>query len=54
MPIVAGFGITARQTAAMVLQQADGFVVGSVFVKAISEGATPDELATLATTIDPR
>ena len=54
IPVVAGFGIAARQTAAMVLQQADGFVVGSAFVKAISEGATPDELATLATTIDPR
>lgn len=53
-PVVAGFGISDRDTAAAVLAHADGFVVGSRFVKAIADGATPAEVTALARSIDPR
>lgn len=53
-PIVTGFGISSRELAAIALEHSDGFVVGSAFVKAISEGATPDDLRQLALDIDPR
>lgn len=54
VPVVAGFGIADRVTAKAVLQQADGFVVGSRFVSAVEEGASPAELTALAQAIDPR
>lgn len=54
LPVVAGFGIASKESASKVLQHADGFVVGSLFVKAITDGATPDDLKQLATKIDPR
>ncbi|MCP3679635.1 MAG: tryptophan synthase subunit alpha [Gammaproteobacteria bacterium] len=53
-PVAAGFGIANRQMAAAALSCADGFVVGSRFVKAISEGASAEMLQQLACSIDPR
>lgn len=53
-PIVSGFGIGNRALAAQALKHADGFVVGSAFVNAISNGASPSDLKNLAIEIDPR
>lgn len=53
-PIVAGFGIGDRATAKNAIEFADGFVVGSRFLQAVEEGATPQQLAQLARSIDPR
>lgn len=52
-PIIAGFGIAQRNDAKQVLQYVDGVVVGSLFVKALAEGATMTELTTLALKINP-
>lgn len=54
IPIIAGFGIADRTSAASVLEYADGFVVGSAFVKKMAEKASPDVLKQLAESIDPR
>ncbi|WP_423063986.1 tryptophan synthase subunit alpha [Candidiatus Paracoxiella cheracis] len=54
LPVVAGFGISNRDMAADVLQQADGFVIGSLFVKAVADGMSPSDLTQLAKSIDPR
>jgi tryptophan synthase alpha chain len=54
LPVVAGFGISNRKMAQEVIQCADGFVVGSLFVDAIGKGATAAELKKLAQQIDPR
>ncbi len=43
-PVVVGFGISNKEMAAEVLQHADGFVVGSLFVKALEEKVSLDEL----------
>jgi tryptophan synthase alpha chain len=48
LPVVTGFGISNRESVQQVLEYADGFVVGSLFVKALEDGATPDELTALA------
>ncbi|HPC83259.1 MAG TPA: tryptophan synthase subunit alpha [Thermoanaerobaculaceae bacterium] len=53
-PLVAGFGIADRESAARALAVADGFVVGSAFVAALEGGATAAELSALARRIDPR
>jgi len=53
-PVVAGFGIADKHTAKQVLAHADGFVVGSAFVNAITKGASPTDLRNLTLTIDPR
>lgn len=53
-PVVAGFGIGDREMARKVLQHSDGFVVGSAFVRAMIEGATPEALTEMAKAIDPR
>lgn len=53
-PVVCGFGIGNKALAQQVLTHADGFVVGSAFVNAISQGATPTDLKLLASQIDPR
>ena len=53
-PVVSGFGIGNRALAAQALMHADGFVVGSAFINAISNGASPTDLKNLATEIDPR
>jgi tryptophan synthase alpha chain len=54
LPIVAGFGISHRQTAKEAIDSADGFVVGSYFVEAMSRKVPPEELTRLAKQIDPR
>ncbi len=54
LPVVAGFGISKREMADAVLKCADGFVVGSLFVKAVADGKSADELKALAASIDPR
>ncbi len=54
LPIAAGFGIASRETAQEALQYADGFVVGSAFVKQMADGADPAKLCALARAIDPR
>lgn len=54
IPVVVGFGISNRAMAHAALENADGFVVGSMFVRAIEEGATPEQLCLLAKQIDPR
>jgi tryptophan synthase alpha chain len=43
-PIAVGFGIADKLSAQRASAAADGFVVGSFFVKAIEAGATPAEL----------
>lgn len=54
LPIAAGFGIADRPSANKALEYADGFVVGSAFVKKIEERVDPQELKKLAQQIDPR
>jgi len=54
LPVAIGFGISNRQSAEKVIQHGDGFVVGSFFVKAIEQGASPKELSLLAKKLDPR
>lgn len=54
IPIAAGFGIAERSNAQAALNAADGFVVGSAFVKLMEKKAHPQELKTLANAIDPR
>ena len=53
-PIAVGFGIANSKQAAQVLKHADAFVVGSYFVNAINDGATPGDLTQLARELDPR
>ena len=53
LPVIAGFGISTRKMAAQVLEHADGFVVGSLFVKAIEDGITPEKLTNLARNLKP-
>jgi tryptophan synthase alpha chain len=48
LPIIVGFGISNQATVDRVLQYADGVVVGSLFVKALEEGASPSILSKLA------
>lgn len=54
IPIVAGFGIADRAHAKAALEYADGFVVGSAFIKKTAEKVDPRELQKLAQEIDPR
>lgn len=54
VPVAAGFGIANKETAKIALQHANGFVVGSAFVKLMEEKACPTELKKLAQLIDPR
>lgn len=54
VPVVAGFGISNRDMASTMLGYADGFVVGSLFVKAVADGATPEQITELVKEIDPR
>lgn len=53
-PVICGFGIGTRAVAKSAIAHADGFVVGSAFVAAISQGAKASDLQQLATDIDPR
>lgn len=54
LPVVAGFGISNAQMAAQVLEHTDGVVVGSLFVKAIEQGASSQALIQLAQSIYPQ
>ena len=51
LPIVVGFGISDRATAEQVLEKADGVVIGSLFVKALADGMSLQELTSLAKNI---
>lgn len=53
LPIVVGFGIASRIAASQVLQYADGVVVGSLFVKALEDGISLNDLQRLAMQINP-
>jgi tryptophan synthase alpha chain len=53
-PVVAGFGISSREMAQQVLETADGFVVGSHFVKAMESKTPPQKMAEIVKGIDPR
>lgn len=48
LPILAGFGVATRADAQAMLQHAEGFVVGSFFMKAIEEGASLEALHHMA------
>ncbi len=48
LPVAVGFGISNNTMVKEVLNQADGVVVGSFFVKAIADGKTPLELEQMA------
>ncbi len=53
LAIVTGFGIANRKMAAQALQYANGFLVGSLFVKAIAEGISKTALTRLAQSLNP-
>ncbi len=48
IPVVAGFGIKDAASAAAMVADADGVVVGSALVAALADAATPSEAATRA------
>lgn len=47
LPVVVGFGVSDATMVRNILQHADGFVVGSYFMKALEEGASPTQLTQL-------
>jgi tryptophan synthase alpha chain len=51
LPLVVGFGISNHDMADKVLALADGVVVGSLFVKAVEDGASNQQLTALAQSI---
>ena len=53
LPVVAGFGIADRKAAAAVIQYTQGVVVGSLFVQAIADGYSDEQLCMLARQINP-
>lgn len=53
LPVVTGFGISNQASAKEVLQETNGVVVGSLFVKALEDGATSEELQKIAENINP-
>lgn len=53
LPIVAGFGIGDRTSATKAIEQADGCVVGSAFVKRMGDRISPSELTVVAAAIKP-
>ncbi len=54
LPVAIGFGISEKTSATDAIKLADGFIVGSYFVDAMSRKASPEELIKLAKQIDPR
>lgn len=54
LPIAVGFGISSAKTAAEILKYSDGFIVGSLLVKAAHEQTNPSEVTRLTASIDPR
>jgi len=53
LPVLAGFGVACATDAKEILQHADGFVVGSFFIKALEEGASLEKLTALASALNP-
>lgn len=53
-PIAVGFGISTQSQAKEILQKADGFVIGSAFVKLMEKKSDPQDLKHLAKSLDPR
>jgi len=53
LPVVVGFGIATLKQSMAINQIADGFVVGSLFVDAIANGITPQNLTQLAQSLLP-
>lgn len=53
LPVVVGFGVSNKETVENILRYADGFVIGSLFVKAAHE-TTDQELRALIRSLDPR
>lgn len=54
LPVVAGFGIATAKDVQIVLDCADGAVMGSLFVKALEDGMQPAELIALVKSINPK
>lgn len=54
LPIAIGFGIADKQSAASVLNVADGFIVGSAFVKQMEAKVPSSSFKQLAQSLDPR
>lgn len=54
MPIAVGFGISTKTQAKAIISKADGFVIGSAFVKLMEKQADPKDLKQLALSLDPR
>lgn len=54
LPIVVGFGISSNVIAQKVVANANGFVIGSLFVDAINQGVTASYLKKMAIEVDPR
>ena len=53
LPVVVGFGISNQAMVNQVLAQADGVVIGSLFVQALADGMSTANLTALARTILP-
>jgi tryptophan synthase alpha chain len=54
IPIASGFGIGDRSTAQAALSEADGFIVGSAFVRLMAERKSASEITSFALSMDPR
>ncbi|MCH9770212.1 MAG: tryptophan synthase subunit alpha [Gammaproteobacteria bacterium] len=54
LPVVVGFGIASKQMAKAAIEHADGFVIGSRFVKAMADKISANKLTQLTKTLDPR
>ncbi len=44
VPVIAGFGIASKGDAQTIIKEADGFVIGSAFVRAIGQGSSIQQL----------
>ncbi len=53
LPVIVGFGIASRAASRAAVAHAQGFVVGSYFIQAIENGASPEQLTALARQINP-
>ncbi len=53
LPLLAGFGIASKEDAEEISKEADGFVVGSHFVRAVGKGASAEELEKMAHDLRP-
>lgn len=53
LPVVVGFGISHPEMAKTVIKRADGFVIGSLFVQAVAENKSAEQLTVLARSFNP-